>query len=253
MVQGKKKMVKLSEELRDAIILGDTEGAERIKEEIASRHNLQKTAQNNTVKINTILNNEKASAIRIYDFLNKAFGEDWWEWEIETIERMLLMHYGTALEDTNRDKVLAIRHVCRSDGCFADWFEFNQIALAFSGSIADFQYLRVPSPGMVISAVKAMNYIRPERDFVFSNDVIKYICVILINDGVYVPPPSLVSIIGDKMKKMVSAGMVDSWMPALRRYNKLLNNQVEEIEDDPIDIQAKRLLKAEAASLAYSK
>lgn len=243
-------MEKLSQQLYEAYLFNKPNEVERIKNEIEQT----KIARNEPVtptKINTLLNDEKSSVIKIYDFLNRAFGQDWWEYEIETIERLLWIKYGTALEDINRDKILAIRHVCRSDGAFSDWYEFNQIALSFSGSIADFEYLRSPSPGMIINAVKALNYIRPDRESFFSNDVIKYICIILINEGIYTPPPSLIKIIKDKMKEMVSNS--ENWIEIYRRYNKFNNGKYQSVTESFVDIQTKRILKTEKAALVYSQ
>jgi len=245
-------MEKLSSQLHDAIIFGNKERADEIRNEIALRSNIVKKAQNNTILINTILNDEKTSAINVYNFLNKVFGESWWEWEFETIERLLWIKYNAALESINRDKIFAIRHVCRSDGAFTDWFEFNQVALSFSGCIADFEYLRNPSPGMVINAVKTLNHIRPDRNGSFGNDVLKYICICLINDGVYSPPPSLVFLIKDIMKGMVAQSTSSNWLSIMKRYNKFKNNMYSSVDENLIDIQAKRLLKAEKAASAYA-
>lgn len=244
-------MDKLSEQLRDAIILDKPEEeVVRIKGEIER----DKIARNGITptKINTVLNDEKASAIKVYDFLNKAFGLDWWEWEWETIERLLWIKYGVALEDINRDKIFSIRHLCRSDGAFSDWYEFNQIALSFSGAIADFEYLRNPSPGMTVNAVHAMNHIRPDRKGVYSNDVIKYICIILINDGIYTPPPSLLFLIKEEMKKMVSVSTFNHWLSIFKRYNKFKNDNYKTIDESLVDIQAKRLIKTELAASSYA-
>lgn len=242
-------MNKLSEQLRDAYLLDKPEEVRRIQKEIE----LKKIARQDPItptKINTLLNDESASAIKIYDFLNRSFGDDWWEWEIDTLEQLLWIKYGTALEDTNRDKVLAIRHVCLSDGAFSDWYEFNQTALSFSGSIADFEYLRNPSPGMIINAVKTLNHIRPDRESFFSSDVIKYICIALINEGVYTPPPSLIRIIKDTMKKMVSNS--ENWLSVFKRYNQFTNKRYSGLKEDVVDIQAKRMLRAENSALIYS-
>jgi len=239
---------KLSEQLRDAILLDKPEEVVRIQEEIE----LQKVARQATVtptKMNTVLNDESASAIKVYDFLNRAFGQDWWEWEVETIERLLLIKYSTALEDVNRDRILAIRHVCRSDGAFSDWYEFNQVALSFSGGIADFEYLRNPSPGMVISAVATLNHIRPDRESFFSNDVVKYMCIVFINEGIYTPPPSLIRIVKDTMRKMVSSS--ENWLSVFKKYSQLVNKNYTDIKENVVDIQAKRIFKAEKSALVY--
>jgi len=246
-------MVKLSEKLLDAYMIGDNDEVDRIKGLMHTKQaQLTPQKKTNTIKINSILNDEKASASKIYDFLNNVLGEDWWEWEIETIEQALWVKYGVALEGINKDKILAIRHVCRSDNAFADWYEFNQVALSFGSSMADFLYLKSPSPGMVINCVKTLNHIRPDRNSFFSNDVIKYICILLLNNGIYTPPPSLSLIIKDQMDKMISTSTKDKWADILKKYKKIISNQNIKIDkNNMIDIQAKRLVNAEAASLIF--
>jgi hypothetical protein len=234
-------------------MIGDREEIERLKVEIASRHRQSMPKKKNrTIQINTVLNDDNSSASSVYDFLNKSLGEDWWEWEFETLEQMLWIKYGVALENINRDKVWAVRHVCRSDGSFFDWYEFNQSALSFAGSMADFEYLRSPSPGMAISAVKELNHIRPDRKSFFSNDVIKYICIILKNDGIYIPPPSIINLVQKEMESTTSKEVRGNWASIFRRYKQLING-AKNIEENLTDIQAKRLFKAESAASEYSK
>lgn len=233
-------------------MVGDQDEIQRIKSEIDSRFNESRPKRKtNIVQINTVLNDDNSPAVVVYDFLNQSLGPDWWEWEFETIERMLWIRYGVALEDINRDKIWSIRHVCRSDGAFSDWFEFNQAALSFSGCMADFEYLRSPSPGMVISAVKSLNHIRPDRGSFFSNDVLKYICIILKNEGIYVPPPSIMNLIQSKMEEIISPETREKWMDILKRYGDIISNKAENLEENEVDIQAKRLLKAEQSALKY--
>jgi len=233
-------------------MIGDQEEIKRIKAEISSRfEQAQPKRKTNIIKINTVLNDDKSSSDVIYDFLNKAFGPDWWEWEFETLEKMLWIKYGVVLEDINRDKIWCIRNTCRSDSAFADWFDFNQAALSFSGCIADFDYLRLPSPGMTINAIKTLNYIRPDRKSFFSNDVIKYICLILKNNGIYTPPPSITNIIQSKMEEIISKEMKSKWLDIFKRYKQIIINKAKNLEENEIDIQAKRLLKAETSALNY--
>lgn len=235
-------MKKLSEQLYDAHLLGDQSLIETIQKQLERPKPIV-----NITKINTLLNDEASSTIDIYDFLNKEFGQDWWEWEIETIFHKLWTDYGLALEDVNRDKVLAIRHLCRNDAAFFDWFEFNQLCNAFGGSIADFELLRSPSPGDVIKCVKTMNHIRPDRNGEFSIDVEKYICIIFYQEGIYCPPPSLAALIALEMRKMVS--MSDEWPAIYKRFAEFITgNYKNDIEDNMVSIQAKRLLRTELSA-----
>ena len=233
-------------------MVGDQDEIKRIKSEIDFKYEQSiPKRKTNIVQLSTVLNNDNSPAPVVYDFLNESFGPDWWEWEFETLERMLWIRYGVALEDINRDKVWAIRHVCRSDGSFSNWFEFNQSALSFSGCIADFEQLRSPSPGMVISTVKTLNHIRPDRKSFFSNDVLKYICIILKNDGLYIPPPSINNLIQEKMEEIISPEVKSKWVDIFKKYKQLIDGDIEDVGEDMVDIQAKRLVVAEKSALKY--
>jgi len=175
-----------SEDLMDALMSGNIEAAKEIQSKIDAekdakfRANFPETAKQikkdtTVVNFNTVLNDDNSSARKIYDFLEKNIGDDWWEDEIETIDRLIWLKYGSVLSEVNKDKVLALRHLCRNDAAFFDWYEFNQMALSFGGAIADFDFIRKPSPGMIINAVHMLNYVRPDREKQFSIDVLKYI------------------------------------------------------------------------------
>jgi len=244
----------LSQRLMNAYMAGTPEDISEVKAEIAEFQKSRLTAKKeNVIRINTVLNDDHASAIRVYDFLNQALGVDWWEWEPETIEQTLFIRYGVALEDVNRDKVMAIKHLCGNDRAFSDWFEFNQLALAFSGVIADFEMLRKPTPGMIISTVKVMNYIRPDRESFFGEDVLKYMVISLIDDGIYIPPPSILLLTKKNMSELVSSDTKKEWINILKRYNQIVTGEDLEIKEDLVDIQAKRLVNAESAALTYSE
>ena len=240
--------------MQDAYMRGDKERGDSIKQEIEVLYEKsfpKKRSSPNILKTNSVLNNDNSSARVVYDYLNKYLDEDWWEWEIETIDQMLWTKYGIALDTVNRDKMLAIRHILRNDAAFFDWYEFNQLSLSFGSAIADFEILRRPSPGMIISCVKTMKYIRSDREGFFGIDVIKYICLSLINDGISTPPPSLSSMISKEMGKLVSEKSKNAWEDAMKKYSDILKTRNFEIKEIIPEIQAKRLLNAEAAAGTY--
>jgi hypothetical protein len=242
----------LAQSLYEATLQNDPVEVDRIKGEIEKRaDSLKPKVKENVINFNTVLNNDESSAKSIYIFLNKEFGEDWWEWEFETLERMLWLKFSVALEDINRDKVFAIRHLCRSDQAFFDWFEFNQACLSLSGSIADFEMIKKPSPGMIINAVKTMNFIRPERESNFGNDTIKYICICLKDDGLYLPPVSMFDMLKVAFSELVSEEMKAQWKSVYEKYRQIVSHENEKIEETEIDIQARRLISAEAAAASY--
>ena len=251
-----------SEELMDAFIIGDMERIKELQEKIdaitierirQSKSPKVKRLDDHYIKVNNLLNNEDASARKIYDFLTKEYGKDWWEDEIETIERLIWMDFGISLSPTNLDKVLALRHLCRSDAAFFDWYEFNQLALAFGGTGADFLYLRKPTPGMLVNVVQTINYVRPDEESDFSKDVLNYICISLINDGIYTPPPTIAKLIGENMNDLVNEWSAGNWAKVGSELNSIVKDPSKAKKEDPATIQARRVLITELAAEKYFK
>lgn len=243
---------KPSQMVYEAILSGNTVEAAKLIDEVGNKSKAAARPKENIINFNTILNDDDASAVKVYDFMNKEF-KDWWEWETETIDHMLWIKFGVALEDVNRDKLLAIRHLCRSDQAFFDWFEFNQLALSFAGCIADFEMLRKPSPGMIINTVRAMNHIRPERNSNFGNDVVKFICIILIDSGLYCPPKSIAGIVKKAFSELVSEETLSLWPAIYKKYEEIVSKKNIEITETVTDIQARRMMSAEASALSYGQ
>lgn len=192
---------------------------------------------------------DNPSARSVYDFMNEQVGTDWWEDELETIYKVLWLDYGVVLDDIKADKLCAIRHLCRNDAAFFDWFEFNQIALSFGGAKADFEYLRKPSPGMIINAVHTMNHIRPDKKADFSKDVKKSICINFINDGIVVPPPTIALLIAREMRELTKRETSSMWAEVGNKFKSLQENPVE--DETASGVQARRLIVAEKAAENY--
>ena len=243
-------MKKLSEQYYNAILSGNKEEAKGIKDQLNENIKLaQRQTKTDPLKVNTILNNDNSPALHIYYFLNEKYGEDWWDWEIETLEKMLWLDFGSIITENNIDKIQAIKMLINNQRPFLDWFYFNQLATALSGVIADFHTIKSPSPGMAISAMNTMIAIRPEQ--AFSRDVKKFVSLLLINDGIYTPPPSISDIIKEEFGYLISSESKDRWPSVLEKCKEMVETKNYGDKDDPVEVQAKRLLVAEESSNIY--
>lgn len=238
-------MSKLSNQYYDAVLSGNTEVAESIKSQFdeLSKQAQKKFAPN---KVNSILGDDNTPPMHIYDFLNEKYKEDWWDWEIETLEHCLWKDFGLVLTENQADKIQAIKALINNQRPFLDWYYFNQVANAFGGVIADFTNIKQPSPGMAIAAMRAMQHIRPEEPF--SRDVKKYVCLIMKDNGIYTPPPSLHDLLAEEFEAMVTPETKEMWPKVLRKCSDMLESEEYPESDNPIDVQARRLLVAEHAS-----
>jgi hypothetical protein len=232
--------MKIQNEYYNAILMGDKERVSQLKEEMEKKATPRKISP---IVINTILGDDDSTPIAIYNFLNEKFKDQWWDWEIETIEKTLWTEYGLVMSDRMAEKIQAIKFVINNQRSMMDWWYFNQAANSITGSPADFTSIKSPSPGMAIAAMRVMKAIRPEEDF--SRDVKKYVCLILIDDGVYTPPPSVPEL-AEEMEGLVADKTI--WPKVLEKMTTIIDKEDLGEEDNPIDIQARRLLIVERAA-----
>lgn len=237
----------LSQRLMDAYMIDDMDAVKEIQSEIASVHKTIITRAPHVYE--TPLSNQDSSAIELYEFMNKIYGSEWWEWEHETIDKMVFFDYHTVMSERNSDMLYAVKFLCNSDEPFSDWYYFNQLSLAFCGAIADFETMRPVSPGMVIACVKIMNYIRPDREKKFSDSVISYISTVLIDAGIYYPPMSIGWLVSKRMRELVSDESVSMWPKIKSEYAKVVSDTEYLVTEEAESIQARRLVVAEAAAV----
>lgn len=232
--------MELHKQYYNAIITGDKEAAERIKGELEK---ISSPKRISPIIVNNVLGDDNTPAITVYNFLNDKFKDEWWDWEIETIEKILWTEYGLVMTDRMAEKIQSIKFIINNQRAFLDWWYFNQTANSMCGSPADFTSIVSPSPGMAIAAMRVMKAIRPDEEF--SRDVKKYVSLILIENGIYTPPPS-VPYIKEEMEDLVSNK--EMWPSVLSALTKIIDKEDLGEEDDSISIQARRLLVAEKAA-----
>ena len=237
----------LSKQHYEAILTGDHEKAAQLKEQIDEQVKLaQRKSTISPSAVNTILGDDNTPVTEVYDFLQGKYGDNWWNWEIETLEHELWSDYGLAMSDNTADKVQALKMLLNNPRPFLDWYYFNQLCLAMCGVGADFTSLRSPSPGMVIATMKSMMAIRPEEQF--SRDVKKFACITMLHEGICTPPPSLIGILKEEFEPLVSEETIAMWPDVYRKCADMVDLEEFGDADDPVDIQARRLIVAEHAS-----
>lgn len=238
-----------SERYRRAILSGNRPEAARLDSEINAeiRSRYTKPARSDRY-VSTILSNDDTPALQLYDFLEQRY-PDWWQWDIETVEDVVVRDYARPFDDVVADKIQALKLLCNNQRVFSDWFLFNQFAVAVSGYIADFVDMKYPSPGMVVAAMQIMRKIRPEEEF--GRDVKKMAAIVLKQDGIYTPPPTIFDIVKDEME--VSDEMKALWPRVVSKVLEMVKTRnYGDDSDDVVDIQARRLVNLEKAAATYS-
>jgi len=234
--------MKENESLLYALLGGDEFAATGIRDEINKKNSATKKTFNIALKP---FAGDYTPAITVFTAMKKYLGEDWFTWELETIWKMIQVNNVELPRENIRDCIMALKVFMTTTSIENNWDHFNNAALSFAGAIADFEMVRSPSAGMIISAVKTMQYLKPDLDI--GDEVKKIICVQLRHDGIILPPPSIIHYINDEMIDEVAAKIRKIWPDVYREYNDILNGKDIEPEAD-YHIQAMRIYKAEMAA-----
>lgn len=237
----------LSQQLHTAKVAGFQDVVDSLEGRIDAikQVELNKLPKPSPVAANAILNDEEASPIDVFEFLNQSLGKEWPEWEMETIEHMLFTDYAFALEDTNRDKLYALKVLATCDEPFEEWYVFNQCATSITGHGADFYVFKKTSPAMCLVALTTMKHIHPDKEV--NLEVGRFICLVFNDSGIYTPPPSHFDTLKDDMERLVSEDVRKIWQEAILLYSSYLKEEIKEFPETAAGIQALRLMNAESA------
>lgn len=245
--------MKLSDQLFDAVLTGDKLAQDRIRAEInalsASRSHTYDQQGFSPDYVKT-LESDDTTPMHVAKWMSQTYGKDWNTWENETIRQRLFADFGMDPSAVISDRIFAIKAAMNSTQPLEDWYAFNQVCLALCGSGADFLVLSSPTPAM---AVFGLEFCRTYHgDIEVDEEVLKYICTMLIADGIYVPPPSLYDDLNVVMKWMTSVEIQGYWHDIYLKYNEIAANPEADHGEDIVAIQARRIHDAETAALHYA-
>lgn len=245
--------MKLSDQLFDAVLTGDKPAQDRIRAEInalsASRsHNYDQ--QGFSPDYTLPIESGDATPMRVAKWMSQTYGSDWNTWENATIRQRLFADFNIEPSAVVSDRIFAIKAAMNSLEPLSDWYAFNQVATALCGSGADFLVLSAPTPAMALFCLEFCRTYHAESET--EEEVLKYICAILIADGIYVPPPSLYDDLNIVMKWMTSKEIQDLWHDIYLKYNEIADNPDVGHGEDLVAIQARRIHDVETAALHYA-
>lgn len=140
--------------------------------------------------LRTIFSDNGAHPIALLAILTKQFGEEWLEWEPETVWDEILDEFSASISSINKEKILAARLVKTSHRFFLEWDVFQHVTDALNGLTPNFSVLQRPSPGEMLVSVDIAEELQGKQDIVFSPEVKAYIAgSFLYEDIWYLPPP----------------------------------------------------------------
>jgi hypothetical protein len=118
----------------------------------------------------------------------KKYGAEWLEWEAETIQESIQKDYGN-ISDLNFSKLMAMKTLHIADGFWKRWEVFVWCTMPLNGIFPDFEMMQVPTVAQCAVAVEIADHTR--RDVTWSEEVRKYLEIVHVNDGLYIPQTPL--------------------------------------------------------------
>jgi len=130
----------------------------------------------------------EANPIRLMVTMDEAFGEEWYDWEYETILETT-HEEGVDIARQNQDKLMALKILHNTNRFWEEALVFEKVVIAFSGRIADWSVYQEPAPHDIAATRALVEHYIDERDF--SDQVKAYTAGVALHAGFIMLPPRL--------------------------------------------------------------
>lgn len=121
--------------------------------------------------------------------LLKAYGVDWFFWEMETLKHYIEDDFKPGLSSLNLEKLQAMRTLHLRPEFWERWEVFNPVVGALNNEYAEFELIRPPTVAHMMVAVDIAN--RVNDDVTFSSEVANFMGVVHRWDDILVPQAPL--------------------------------------------------------------
>jgi hypothetical protein len=129
------------------------------------------------------------STLQLFATLTQDYGEEWRDWEPETIWQTLEVDHGISPSDELRNMIQAVQVVAKTDAPFENWHVFEKVGHAFCENMVSFSYIQPLELDEVAWTLKALLTIRPKA--VFEEEIKGYIAACAKKSGVVYLPQTL--------------------------------------------------------------
>lgn len=165
----------------------------------------------------------------------KKYGPEWLEWEPETIQAAIQQDHGN-ISDLNFSKLMAMKTLHVADSFWKKWEIFVWCAMPLNSLFPDFEVMQVPTVAQCAVAVEVADHAR--RDVTWSEEVKKYLEVVHVHDGIFIPQTPLEMLVK----------ITEGWPSGLRpldvseRWPDIRRTLQAPTGDSPEDEQLRRML-----------
>lgn len=135
-----------------------------------------------------ILADPDANPVVIADWLDSFWGDEWMDWEPETILDTAEKD-GIQIDSVNLGKMFAIRSIKKTEEFFREPRVFEKVCIAFADRIVDFSVIQTPRVHDMAAAVAIVEEFFRKGEY--SDHVAGYVAAAAIMDGFILLPPKL--------------------------------------------------------------
>ena len=175
--------------------------------------------------------------------MDMSFGDEWYDWEPETISQTILTDLNQRITDQNLDELMAVKILYKTDAFWEKWNVFEAITTAINNELVMHDQLQQPSPEKMAYSCNVVDKLMGSRPY--GDEVEIYVASNLYLHGMVVAPKSLQFaqeklslILADHLK---SNEFVSLQKASVKRYREAVAGKTTLKETKP-DIQAMRLL-----------
>lgn len=139
------------------------------------------------VTLRNLFTHPDAHPVSLDFALLKAFNQDWFRWQPETIWDEIQEEFKSQVSELTKQKIRALQACHVSPLPWTAWQVFEKVAHAFNGTLPNFTIVQMLDLEELYGAVDMMSFIHKEK---FSDEVKLYMAgTILHEDIFFVPPP----------------------------------------------------------------
>jgi len=189
-----------------------------------------------------ILADDDANPVVIMLILSRSWGDEWYDWEIETIIQTARMDAGVEISRLNQDKVMALKVLKNTDRFFKDPRVFEKVCTALSGKQVDWGHIQEPCTHEIAACVGLVErYIKEDS---FSDDVAAYVAAAAVRDG-FILLPSVLSFAEYPFSSQLASNIGDEAIDKQQRLmDALEGDDPEGLTPDDV-VQYMRLLRCQ--------
>jgi hypothetical protein len=139
------------------------------------------------VTLRNLFTHPDAHPITLDFAMMKAFGEDWFGWQAETLWDEIRDEFGSQLSELCKQKIRALQACHVSVLPWKAWQVFEKVAHAFNGTLPNFSIVQMLDLEELFATVDMLAFTRKEK---FSDEVKLYMAgTVLHEDVFFVPAP----------------------------------------------------------------